>query len=405
MTQAFLVINAGSSSVKFAIYTNIDVDVDEPTLHYKGQIEGIGSDPSFFVKNAAGTKVDERDEWPRGSTFAHRDAIAYILRWLAETHPDLSLTAAGHRVVHGGLDYDRPVRIDDAAVASLARLVPLAPLHQPHNLAGIRALAEIDPALPQVACFDTAFHRNKLPAAEIFALPRALTDSGVHRYGFHGLSYEYIARQLPLVVPDARRAVVAHLGNGASMCALRDGRSVDTSMGFTAVDGLPMGTRTGALDPGVVLFLMQERGYDAGAIERLLYKESGLLGVSGISNDMRELLASSDPRAAEAVELFCYHIAKQLGALATAAGGLDALVFTAGIGENSPEVRGRVCDLVGWIGIELDPEANRSGTSRITTANSAVSAWVIPTDEERMIAIHTQDVLSRGVEAPGARGA
>ncbi len=401
MAEAVLVINAGSSSVKFAIYTSVgaaaDTDADEPTLHYKGQVEGIGSDPAFFVKNAAGEKIDERDEWPRGSTFAHRDAIAYILRWLDETHPDLTVTAAGHRVVHGGLDYDRPVRVDDGVIGALARLVPLAPLHQPHNLAGIRAIAEIDPALPQVACFDTAFHRNKLPVAEIFALPRALTDSGVHRYGFHGLSYEYIARQLPRVAPDARRVVVAHLGNGASMCALRDGRSVDTSMGFTAVDGLPMGTRSGALDPGVVLYLMQDRGYDADAIERLLYKESGLLGVSGISNDMRELLASRDPRAAEAIELFCYHIAKQLGALAAAAGGLDAFVFTAGIGENSPEIRARVCELASWVGIELDCEANRAGAGRLSTADSPVSVWAIPTDEEHMIAIHTRDVLARGV--------
>ncbi len=297
-------------------------------------------------------------------------------------------------MVHGGLDYDRPVRIDAPVVAALAELVPLAPLHQPHNLAGIRAVSAVDPSLPQVACFDTAFHRNKPLVAEIFALPRELTDSGIHRYGFHGLSYEYIARRLPQVVPDARRVVVAHLGNGASMCAIRDGRSVDSTMGFTAVDGLPMGTRTGALDPGVLLFLLQERGYTADAIERLLYKESGLLGVSGISNDMRDLLASDDPRAGEAIDLFCYQIAKNLGALATAAGGLDAFVFTAGIGEHAAEIRARVCAQAAWMGIKLDPAANRSNAQRLSTDDSAVSVWVIPTDEERMIAIHTRSVLA-----------
>ena len=390
MTAAVLVINAGSSSIKFAAYTD---GGGEPELAIKGQLEGIGSDPSFAAKNAAGERIDACDEWPRGSRLDHAGAIDFILKRLHETQPDLDIVAAGHRVVHGGLAYDRPVRIDEGAMQALAELIPLAPLHQPHNLAGIRAVAAVDPALPQVACFDTAFHRGKPLVAEIFALPRALTDSGIHRYGFHGLSYEYIARRLPRVVPSARRVVVAHLGNGASMCAIKDGRSVDSTMGFTAVDGLPMGTRSGALDPGVLLFLLQERGYDAAALERLLYKEAGLLGISGISNDMRDLLASRDPRAAEAVDIFCYHIAKNLGALAATLGGLDALVFTAGIGENAGEVRAHVCELSAWMGIELDADANRSNGPCLTTDRSSVSAWVIPTDEERMIAIHTRAVI------------
>ncbi|MBL8658292.1 MAG: acetate/propionate family kinase [Rhodospirillales bacterium] len=400
MPAAVLVINAGSSSIKFAAYADAgDNKGDGPDLVCKGQLEGIGSDPGFIVKDAAGGTLCAHDEWPRGSPLDHAGAMRFILGWLDESGLDLDIVAAGHRVVHGGLDYDRPIRIDEAVLTALAALIPLAPLHQPHNLAGIRAIAEVNPSLPQVACFDTAFHRNKPPAAEIFALPRALTDSGIHRYGFHGLSYEYIARRLPQVVPQARRVVVAHLGNGASMCAIRDGRSVDSTMGFTAVDGLPMGTRTGALDPGVVLYLLQARGYTAEAIERLLYKESGLLGVSEISNDMRDLLASDDPRAGEAIDLFCYQIAKNLGALAAAAGGLDAFVFTAGIGEHAAEIRARVCAQAAWMGIRLDPAANERDAQRLSADDSAVSVWVIPTDEERMIAIHTRSVLTH-VAAP-----
>ncbi|HYN39273.1 MAG TPA: acetate/propionate family kinase [Rhodospirillales bacterium] len=390
LPAALLVVNAGSSSIKFAAYTD---GGEEPELVIKGQLEGIGSDPSFAAKNAAGEMIDEWDEWTRGSSLDHAGGIDFILKRLHQTRPDLEIVAAGHRVVHGGLAYDRPVRIDEPVMQALAAFIPLAPLHQPHNLAGIRAVATVDPALPQVACFDTAFHRGKPLVAEIFALPRALTDAGIHRYGFHGLSYEYIARRLPRVVPSARRVVAAHLGNGASMCAIKDGRSVDSTMGFTAVDGLPMGTRSGALDPGVLLFLLKERGYDATALERLLYKESGLLGISQISNDMRDLLASRDPRAAEAVDVFCYHIAKNLGALAATLGGLDAIVFTAGIGENAAEVRAHVCELSAWMGIELDADANWSNGPCLTTDRSAVSAWVIPTDEERMIAIHTRDVI------------
>ncbi|MER2600737.1 MAG: acetate/propionate family kinase [Candidatus Competibacter phosphatis] len=391
MDQGILVINAGSSSIKFAVFT--DGGLPEPKLLFKGQMEGLGSDPGFQVKDATGQKFDERDEWPRGSTLNHAGALRYILGWLKECASDIKIEAAGHRVVHGGLVYDRAVRIDERVIADLEQLTPLAPLHQPHNLAAIRALAEVAPGLPQVACFDTAFHHTQPRVAQLFALPRALIESGVRRYGFHGLSYEYIACRLPHYAPEARKVVVAHLGSGASMCALHDGRSIESTMGFTAVDGLPMGTRTGAMDPGVVLYLMQERGYDAKTIEKLLYKESGLLGVSGFSNDMRDLLESDDSHAAEAVELFVYHVGKHLGALASALEGLDALVFTAGIGENSAPIRERVCRRAEWLGVRMDEEANRQGISRISTADSPVPVWVIPTNEELMIALHVRDQL------------
>jgi acetate kinase len=391
MEQGILVINAGSSSVKFAVFT--DGGQPEPKLLFKGQMEGLGSDPSFQVKDATGRKIDERDEWPRGSTLNHVGALRHILDWLDDCASEVKIEAAGHRVVHGGLDYDRTVRLDEGVIADLERLIPLAPLHQPHNLAAIRALAEVAPKLPQVACFDTAFHRTQPRVAQLFALPWALIESGVRRYGFHGLSYEYIAHRLPETLPEARKVVVAHLGSGASMCALFDGRSIESTMGFTAVDGLPMGTRTGAMDPGVVLYLIQDRGYDAKTIEKLLYKESGLLGVSGVSNDMRDLLESDDPRAAEAVELFVYHIGKQLGALTSVLEGLDALVFTAGIGENAPIVRERVCRRAEWLGVRLDEQANHRGGPRISTSDSPVPVWVIPTNEELMIALHVRDEL------------
>jgi acetate kinase len=391
MTSAVLVINAGSSSIKFAGFA---VGGDTPALLAKGQMEGLGSDPRFEVKDANGRLIDEHDEWPSGSMLDHTGAMRFILDWIARRGGGITIVAAGHRVVHGGLHYDRAVRIDKGVLETLETLVPLAPLHQPHNLAAVRAVATVDPGLAQVACFDTAFHRTLPPIAQMFAIPRALSDDGVRRYGFHGLSYEYIASRLPEYAPEARRVVVAHLGSGASMCAIEDGRSVESTMGFTAVDGLPMGTRTGALDPGVVLFLMRERGYDGARIERLLYKESGLLGVSGISNDMRDLEASDAPAAKEAIQLFVYHIGKQLGALTAALGGIDALVFTAGIGENAPAIRESVCRRAEWLGIRLDADLNRRGGPRITTADSPVSAWVIPTNEERMIAEHTQALLN-----------
>ncbi|MBW7902430.1 MAG: acetate/propionate family kinase [Rhodocyclaceae bacterium] len=390
MSRAILTINAGSSSIKFALYALDEALARHPFL--SGQIDGLGAAARLTAKNAAGAALAD-EALPAG--IKHAAAFDALLAWL-DAHPQNSrrITAVGHRVVHGGELYAQPVRLDAAAVTALERFVSLAPLHQPHNLNGIRALSARLPDVPQVACFDTAFHRTQPPLAQLFALPRALTAEGVRRYGFHGLSYEYVARVLPEHSGRADgRVIVAHLGNGASMCAMIKRRSQATSMGFTAIDGLMMGTRTGALDPGVVLYLMQEKGMDAKAIERLLYKESGLLGVSGISQDMRTLLASDDAHAAEAVDLFCYRIVREVGALAACIGGLDALVFTGGIGEHAGEVRRRVCAGLGWLGIDLDEAANAAGATRIGRADGRTEALVIPTDEEWMIAQHTRDLI------------
>jgi acetate kinase len=325
----------------------------------------------------------------------HDAAVVHLQGFLRERLAGSRLIGVGHRIVHGGLEYAEPVRVDDRVLKALERLVPLAPLHQPHNLSPIAALRARAPDLPQVACFDTAFHRTNPDVAQRFALPEALHEAGVRRYGFHGLSYEYIASVLPGV--DARAAagktIVLHLGNGASMCAIENGRSVTSTMGFSAVDGLAMGTRCGAVDPGVLLYLMDERRLDARAIERLIYHESGLLGVSGISSDMRTLLASPDPRARLAIDVYVYRIRRELGSLAAALGGLDAVVFTAGVGENAPAIRERVCRDAAWLGIELDAAANAAGGPRISAAGSRVSAWVIPTNEELMIGRHTRRLL------------
>jgi acetate kinase len=305
--------------------------------------------------------------------------------------------AVGHRVVHGGPDYATPVRVTDDVLAALERLVPLAPLHQPLNLGPIRMIQARFPDTPNVACFDTAFHRGHPEVADRYALPDALYQEGVRRYGFHGLSYEYIARTLPRVAPDVARGavVVAHLGSGASLCALREGRSMDSTMGFTALDGVPMGTRCGQIDPGVILYLLMEKGWSAKQVEHLLYHDAGLRGLSGISNDVRDLLASDAPGARLALDYFVYRIGREIASLAGALGGLDALVLTAGVGENSPDMRARICGAAGWLGIELDGAANRDGGPRISTPASRVGAWVIPTDEERMIAEHTLSVVGR----------
>jgi acetate kinase len=389
MEPGLLVINAGSSSIKFAGY--VDGGKNEPSFLGKGQVEGLRTEPRFVCKNAVGEVMGEH-QWPGAIT--HGEAIDYIIGWIEERATNVRVAAAGHRVVFGGAAYTGPTRLDERAIAEIEKLVAFFPLHLPHNLAAIKALAELHPALPQVACFDNSFHNTQPNVAQLFALPRRLFEQGIRRYGFHGLSYEYIARVLPDYAPNASRVVVAHLGSGASMCALRDGKSIESTLGFSGLDGLPMGTRTGVLDPGVMLYLLQTLGMDAKAIEKLLYTESGLLGVSGISNDMRDLLASDDSKAAEAVDLFVYHIAKNLGALAAVLEGIDALVFTAGIGEHAAEIRERVCRRAEWLGIHLDPTANNAGGARITTPESPVSAWVIPTDEERMIAIHTTRLLN-----------
>jgi acetate kinase len=391
MADAILVLNAGSSSLKFSVF--LGGDPPEPLL--RGQLEGLLTQPRFVARDHAGGVAGER-EWGAGTKLGHDGAIEFLFAWgrggQLRGH---RIAAVGHRVVHGGLQFTRPVLLDPQVLAALEQLTPLAPLHQPHNLAAIRAVAQHAPGLPQVACFDTSFHRTQPAVAQAFALPRQYAAEGVCRYGFHGLSYEYIASVLPGL--DARaaagRTVVAHLGNGASMCALKGGQSVATTMGFTALDGLPMGTRCGALDPGVLLYLMDRHGMDARALENLLYQQSGLLGVSGISSDMRTLLASPDPKAAEAIDLFVYRVGRELGSLAAALGGLDALVFTGGIGENAPAIRARVCRDAAWLGLECDEAANDAGGPRISRPESRVTAWVIRTNEELMIAQHTRRLL------------
>lgn len=392
MADAILVVNAGSSSLKFQVF---ELEHDDLAMRFRGLIDGIGTRPNFAVKDAASaTVVDRALTTVEGGNPA--SCLAFLDAWLRQAVAGSQLVGVGHRVVHGGARYSAPVRIDAQVLAELEKFVPLAPLHQPHNLAPIRALMASQPGLPQVACFDTAFHRTQPIEAELFALPKRYYDDGVLRYGFHGLSYEYIATQLPRIAPEigAGRVVVAHLGSGVSMCALAGGKSVGTTMGFTALDGCPMGTRCGELDPGVVIYLGRERGMSLDEIEALLYKKSGLLGISGVSNDMRDLLASAAPDARLAVNFFIYRIACELGSLAAALGGIDGLVFTAGVGENSALIRARICERAAWLGIDLDTGANASGGPRISRDGSRVSAWVVPTNEELMIARHTRDVLA-----------
>lgn len=392
--KAVLVINAGSSSLKFALFPTEPELASSPAL--SGQIEGIGATPELSAKDAGGQRFHEPVTANGGLDEQHRDALTHLFDWLTGHNPALDIVAAGHRIVHGGELHSAPLRLNESVLRDLDAFVPLAPLHQPHNLRAVRAVAALLPEIPQVGCFDTAFHRTQPALAEAFALPRAITAEGVKRYGFHGLSYDYVARQLPEVVGECASGAVliAHLGNGASMCALREGRSVASTMGFTAVDGLMMGTRTGSLDPGVLLYLMEQKGMDAKALTRLLYKESGLLGVSGISQDMRTLLASDAPAAKEAVDLFCYRIAREIGSLAAAAGGLDALVFTGGIGEHAAPVRERVAKLSAWLGVKIDAEANSVHATRIDAPGSRVAVAIVPTNEEGMIARYTAELLA-----------
>jgi acetate kinase len=388
MAEAIAVLNAGSSSLKFSVFD------DQLELELRGQIEGIYTAPRFAAKDRAGKTLAEK-RWGEGEKLGHAGALDHLIAFVRERIGGAQLAGVGHRVVHGGMQYTRPVRVNAGVLKALEKFVPLAPLHQPHNLAPIALLLERQPELPQVACFDTSFHRTNPEIAQMFALPAKLHADGVRRYGFHGLSYEYIASQLGELDAAAAsgRTVVLHLGNGSSMCALLGGKSVASTMGFTAVDGLPMGTRCGAIDPGVILYLMDQRGMDARAVEKLIYNESGLLGVSGIASDMRALLASGEPRAKLAVDLYVYRIGRELGSLAAALQGLDALVFTAGIGENSAELRRRVCRDAAWLGVELDEPANAKGGPRISTAASRVSVYVVPTNEELMIARHTRGLL------------
>jgi acetate kinase len=390
MSRALLTINAGSSSIKFALFRADDLHVI-----VTGQVERIGGEPKFEAHDGTGREIKSRS-WPQGASRSYEEIFDDLLKWVEAHLGRAQLVGVGHRVVHGGRNLTKPVILTPDVVAEIENLIPLAPLHQPHSVHAIKAITGLRPHLPQIACFDTAFHRGHAPATRFFALPRELSDSGIERYGFHGLSYEFIAGRLAEIDPAlaAGRIVAAHLGSGASLCAINNGRSVDSTMGFTAVDGLPMGTRCGTLDPGVILYLQQSRGMNADDIEELIYKKSGLLGVSGISADMRTLLESDNPHAAEAVDMFCFRIARETAALATAMGGVDAIVFTAGIGEKSPQVRSRACAYLKWLGVEIDEDANTKSTQRINTLASKIRILVVPTDEEAVIARHTAALLA-----------
>jgi len=391
MADVIAVLNAGSSSIKFSLFVLRD---NQAELLARGQTEGIYTAPRFVAKDKEG-KVMAEKSWPEGTKLGHDGAIDHLFAYVREKFTDYHLLGVGHRVVHGGLEYTKPVRLDSEVLTKLEKLIPLVPLHQPHNLAPIKLLLERRPELPQVACFDTSFHRTNPQIAQLYALPPEYAESGVIRYGFHGLSYEYIASVLPEF--DARAAsgktVVLHLGNGASMCALDSCKSMTSTMEFSSFVGLPMGTRCGVLDAGIILYLMDGRGMNARAIEKLVYTQSGLLGVSGISSDMRTLLASQEPRARLAIDLFLYRVRREMGSLVAALGGIDAVVFTGGIGENAAPIRERVCRDAAWLGVELDANANAGGGPCISTTKSRVAAWVIPTNEELMIARHTRRVL------------
>ena len=381
------VINAGSSSVKFSFYEG-----DRQIL--TGQVEGIGAHPSAIAAGPNGEKIAAPDLGRRPPAVPS-EVLPAILPWARERLGDRRLAALGHRVVHGGMRDSRPARVTPELLAELEALVPLAPLHEPHNLAPIKMATSLNPELPQVACFDTAFHRTAPEVEQAFALPYTLYEEGIRRYGFHGLSYEYIASVLPERAPEIAtgRVIVAHLGNGCSACAMRNRVSIATTMGFTALDGLPMGTRCGELDAGVVLHLIQQKKMSAEQLVDLLYRRSGMLGLSGISPDFRELLTSDDPRARFAIEVFCYRVAGNIGSLTAALGGLDGIVFTAGVGENAAPVRSAICRASAWLGLELDEAANRENKERISASGSRISAYVIKTDENLMIARHARALV------------
>jgi acetate kinase len=401
MDDYALVLNAGSSSLKFCVFHRPEGKGWRLTA--RGQIEGIGTKPRLTAKDDSGVKLIDQDlvlEEVRDGN----GAIEQLAVWLRSQYGGSRVLGVGHRVVHGGVCFTGPTIINADVLKELYELTPLAPLHQPYNLAAIEAVAERLPDVPQVACFDTSFHRGHNAVVDLVPLPKDLASHGLQRYGFHGLSYEYIASVLPDVAPEiaSGRVIVAHLGSGSSLCALKEGKSVDSTLGFTALDGLCMGTRPGAIDAGVVLYLFQSLQLSPKDVETILYKRSGLLGISGISNDMRVLLESDEPAAQQAVDYFVYRATKEIGALAAVLGGIDALVFTAGIGENSPEIRKRICKGAQWLGVELDEQANNSNSARISIEKSSVSAWVIPTNEELMIARHTGRLL--GISQTQARG-
>ncbi|WP_395698284.1 acetate/propionate family kinase [Methylocella sp.] len=390
--NVIVVVNAGSSSIKFSLFRQ---EQSKLRVFLKGQIEGLYTDAAHFAAREIGGGTIDEKRWS-AEVVTHDAAMRYLLDFMRARLAGFTVEAIGHRIVHGGEEFVGPVRLTAEAVERLERLTPLAPLHQPHNLAPVRAVFDIAPNLPQIGCFDTAFHATQPALAQAFALPAEITGRGVRRYGFHGLSYEYIASALPEHDADLARAkvIVAHLGAGASLCALEAGRSVACTTGFTALEGLPMGTRSGALDPGVVLYLFDELKMELRDVMRLLYKQSGLLGVSGVSSDMRVLEASEDPRARFAIDLFVYNIGRQIGSLGAALGGLDAIVFTAGIGEHSAAVRRSVCAGAAWLNVVLEEGANQAGVGKISAPESAVSVWVVPTDEELMIARHVGKVCA-----------
>jgi acetate kinase len=421
MAGHIAVLNAGSSSVKFAVYpvragessceglpTGMTRAFNDALLSgrsggnglaalARGQVAGLGTNPKLAARAADGRELKPAREGLSADA-DHARAIDAIVANLSDWVPGFRLVGAGHRVTHGGSEFDRPVVVSPAVLGKLEALAPLAPHHQPHNVAAIRALAARAPGVPQVACFDTEFHATQPPVARLVGLPRAYHEKGIRRYGFHGLSYEYVVGAFPRLAgrPLPERTIVAHLGNGCSLCAVREGKSVATTMGFSTLDGVPMATRSGAVDPGALLHLMQTERMAAAALHDLLYDRSGLLGVSGISPDMKTLLASPRPEAKEAVDFFCYRIAREIGSLAAALGGVDALVFTGGIGEKAAVVRAEICGLAGWLGLELDPEANNAGETRVSRPDSRVSAWVMPTDEESVIARHTLRLMGGG---------
>ena len=386
MNEAIVVFNAGSTSLKFGAYA-VDA-AGSPPLRCRGRIDSMQGDPHFVVNDAAGKPLDTH-EWGEGHAIDHEAALRFVIAWMEANIVDMTVVAAGHRIVLGGTRFDAPVRIEGDVLDYLDSLVVMEPSHQPFNVRGARAFGKAFPGLPQVACFDTSFHRTMPDVAQTYALPQDVRDAGVLHWGYHGISYDYISRQISELAPKARRVIVAHLGGGASMCAMLDGRSIDTSMGFGAVSGLPMATRSGDVPAGALFYLLRRKLFDDASLERMIYEHAGLLGLSGSSGDMRELEQSTEPRAIAAVQSFVYSMTKYTGAYTSVLGGLDAFVFTAGIGENSAPVRAALCDKLAWLGVKLDAQANAAGSACISMVDSQVSVWVIPTNEELMIARHT----------------
>jgi acetate kinase len=400
MTDAIIVINAGSTSLKFGAYAA--GGADSPPLLCRGEIDGMQDDPRFNVSNASGKRWDTH-AWGKDYAIDHKTALHFVITWLEANIADLRVAAAGHRVVLGGSQFAAPVRIDDSVLTYLDSLVVMEPSHQPYNVRGARALAEAFPGLPQVACFDSSFHRTMPEVAQAYALPKDVRDAGVRPWGYHGISYDYISRQVPKFAPEARRVIAAHLGGGASMCAMLDGRSIETTMGFAGVSGLPMATRSGDLPPGALFYLLRSKLFDDTSLEKMLYERAGLAGLSGVSGDVRVLQESEDNGAVAAIEYFVYAMTKYTGAYAAVLGGLDAFVFTAGIGEHSAAVRAALCAKLAWLGIKLDSQANAANGPRISTADSRISVWVIPTNEELMIAQHTHVLIFPQMEASASQ--